>query len=209
MHLTRTQAIRELPIQRKGTKYIARALSHVREGIPVVIAIRDILKLAHTSREVKKMINQGLIKINGRVVKDLKESIRLFNILEADKSYKLKILPTRRFYFEETNDKSRLCKVIKKTLLNMNRTQLNLHDGTNVLLSEKKEVKIGDSIELDLNNKIKKIISLEKGRDVFIISGKSVGLTGKIENINKKIGKIKIDGVNREVELNIAHIMVK
>ena len=113
MHQTRAQVDKKIPIRRKGTKYVARARSHERSSVPVVIAIRDILGLAHTTREVKKMINQKLIKINGKAVKDPRESIKLFNILEADKAYRLSISPKGKFYFEEAKEKTRLCKVIK------------------------------------------------------------------------------------------------
>ena len=124
-HLKRTKAIRRLPIKRKGTKYIARASNHVKDGIPVVIAVRDILKLARNAKEVKKMVNEGLIKINGKKVKDIKESIRLFNILEADKRYVLTVLPTGRFSFEETNSNYRLCSVSNKKMLRNKKIQLN------------------------------------------------------------------------------------
>ena len=80
MYLSRAKASRKLPLPRKGTKYLARASSHLNSGVPVVIAIRDMLKLAKTSKEVKKMINERMIKINGKEVKDLKESIKLFNL---------------------------------------------------------------------------------------------------------------------------------
>ncbi len=209
MHLTRTKAIRLLPIPRKKTKYIARAASHVSRGIPVVIAIRDVLGLAKTSKEVKYMIRNKLIKINGKEAKDIKEAIKLFNILEVDKIYKLIILPTGRFKFEETKENSRLCKIIEKTLVRGNKVQLNLHDGTNALLNEKEKANVGDSVELDFSNKVKRIIKIEKGKEVFVISGKSIGLTGKIENIEGKKTKLKLNEINKEVELNVSHIIVR
>jgi ribosomal protein S4E len=53
MHQTRQQATTRLPITRKGTKYVARASSDLENSVPVVIAMRDILKLAKTKREVR------------------------------------------------------------------------------------------------------------------------------------------------------------
>jgi len=173
MYLTRAQVIRSIPISRKGTKYLARASSHVKNAVPVVVAIRDMLNLAKTSKEVKEMIKQKSIKINGKVVKDHRESIKLFSILDADKKYKLSILPTGRFFFEEIKDNSRICKIIGKTKLRGDQMQLNLHDGTNILTKNK--ARVGDSVELDSSLKVKRFISFEKGEKVFVISGKSVG----------------------------------
>ena len=133
----------------------------------------------------------------------------VIKILEADKAYRLSISPKGKFYFEEAKEKTRLCKVINKTILKNNKIQLNLHDGTNLIFNEKGKVSIGDSIELDFNNNKKRIIPLEKGKDVLIISGKSQGLSGKVEDIKLKKAKIKLHEIDREVELGIGHITVR
>lgn len=185
MHQKRQQSSKKLPIPRKGTKYVARASSHINNSVSVVIALRDMLGLAHTSREVKRMINQKSIKINDKLVQDHRESIKLFNILEAKKPYILTILPTKKFAFEETKKKERLCKVVGKKLLKEKKIQLNFHDGSNILTKEK-NIKTGDSIYLDFFGKITKHIPLEKGKQVFIISGKYAGLKGKIDAIQDR-----------------------
>src|SRR3989338_9599674 len=101
MHQTRQQTISKIPIARKGTKYIARAASHNKVSIPVVIAVRDMLHLARTMREVKEMIHQKLLNLNGHAVKDVHESIKLYNTLKADKTYRLILSSTGKFSFEE------------------------------------------------------------------------------------------------------------
>jgi|TARA_B100000315_G_scaffold257312_1_gene305736 small subunit ribosomal protein S4e len=209
MHLKRNHLSRKLPLPKKGTKYIARANSNSREGLPVVVAVRDMLKLAKTSKEVQFMINNKLLKINGKNVKDVKESLVLFNLFEAGKSYELGILPTGRYSFEETKAKSRLCKVSGITNLKNKKIQLNLHDGTNLLISSKEKVKVGDSVGVDFEGKLGKIISLERGKKVTIISGKNVGLHGKIQEVEESKVKIKFDEIDKEVELDKSHIFVR
>jgi len=205
MHLKRTTANRKLPIQRKGTKYVARALNNLHSGLPVVIAVRDMLKLAKTSKEVKHMVNKKMIKINGKVIRDIKRTICLFSILELGEKYKLVVLPTGKFSLEKTKDKYRVGKIINKTFLKNKKIQLNLHDGTNII--SKETVKTGDSVELDWNGQIKNIIRLERGKNVFIFSGKSVGLNGEIGSIEKNKAKIKFKGKQGEVELGMSHII--
>lgn len=191
MHLTRKESSIRLPIPRKGTKYIARASSHIQNSVPVVIAVRDMLKFAKTAREVKKMINQKTLKINGRTVKDYRESIKLFNIFEAGKTYVLSLLPTRKFFFQEiSKSENRLCKVINKKLLSKGRVQINLHDGSNLISKEK--INVGDSLYLDSSGKIKKQVLLEKGSDVFIFSGKYSGHEGKIHSLSGNIIEVKL-----------------
>jgi small subunit ribosomal protein S4e len=149
----------------------------------VLIAIRDMLHLASSAREVKAMIHHKTLKHNGRLVRDMHESIALFGQLEADKNYRLSLLPAGKFTFKELKkQEDKLCKVIGKRLVAAGKTQLNLHDGTNVVAREKKDalIAIGDSLHLDENNKVKTHLALEKGREVFITGGKHLGVTAKV-----------------------------
>lgn len=205
MHQTRQEATTRLPIKRKGTQYVARASASLNNSVPVVIAIRDILNLAKTKREVKKMISQKMLKINGREVIDYGESIHLFNLLQADKTYVLKLSPTRKFFLEETKEvKERICKVIGKKLLPKKKIQINLHDGTNMIGDNK--IKIGDSLYIDFSGKIKKHISPGKGGEVFIIAGKYEGQDGKITEVQDK--KISIKFKDNSAVLNLENIFL-
>jgi len=61
-YLKRQAASKKLPIERKGTTYVAKAMSHYKSAIPVSIAVRDLLHLARTTREVKLMIKDKKLK---------------------------------------------------------------------------------------------------------------------------------------------------
>lgn len=204
MHLTRAETTRKIPIVRKGTQYTARALSHQDSGVPVVIAVRDMLKIARTASEVKAMIKQKLLAINGRKVRDYREPILLYSILEAGDMYRLTLLPTGRFSFEKTKDTSRIAKVIGKKMLKNKIIQINLHDDTNVL--SKENISLGDSLELGIDNKVKRVIKLEKGKKALIITGKSIGLIGTVKNIEGRSVYIELNG--REVHLDKDYLMV-
>ncbi len=185
MHLTRKAVSRKIPIKRKGTKYIVASMNDKNNSVPVLIFVRDMLKLARTNREVKAMIHKKMLKINGRIVRDFRESIKIFNIFEADKNYKLTILPTGKFSFEETKEKDeRICKVVGKKVQKEGKIQFNLNDGTNIITKEK--INIGDSLILDNQNKIKKHIAIDKAKEGFVIFGKYIGRGGHIEKTEEK-----------------------
>ena len=195
MHLKRQAVTMKLPIPRKGTTYIARASSNIDNSVSVLSAVRDMLKLARTLREVKYLIHSKLLKLNGRHVRDYRESIKLFNILEADKPYMLTILQTGRFSLQEVKDREkRPCKVINKKILNGDKIQINLHDGTNI--SSKDKIYIGDTVYLNKEGKVVDHIKFEKGKNVFVISGKYQGLKGKIDSIDKSKVSVSILGKN-------------
>lgn len=207
MHQTRQETIVKLPIPRKGTKYVARARSHVLNSIPVVIAVRDMLKLARTSKEVNEMIKKKFLKINGKQVTDKNESVKLFNILEADKNYELTLSKNGKFMLVEKKDAgSRLCKVIGKRLVSGNRIQINMHDGTNSI--SKENIKVGDSVHIDSSGKVKSHTPLAKGKEVLIISGKYSGSKAKVESIEGKALELKISGKEVSTKLSEGQVVV-
>lgn len=209
MHQKRNTVSRKVPLPRKGTKFVAIASSHKSDSVPTVIAIRDMLGLAKNLSEVKKMIHRKLLKINGKPIKDYRESIRLFNILEADSNYVLKILPTKKFFFEKISDKDsnkRLCKIVNKKLLSGNKIQLNFHDGSNAL-SQDKKISVNDSVYVSFDGKIASNIPLEKSSKVFIFSGKYSGLEGTVSSVKDSMVELKLKEKEDLVSLNKNQVM--
>ncbi len=204
MHLTRADVNRETPIPRKGTQYIARPLSHMNHAITALSAVRDVLHLAQTAREVKEMIKEKKLKINGRVVRDMREPLLLLSLFEADKRYKVILLPTGRFAFEPTKETTRVVKVINKKVLSNKETQINLHDGTNLLSSE--SIKVGDSLEIDLMCKFVRVLPLKEGARVMVNSGRNVGAIGTISRVTKEGFLIKLH--DKAVALKQAQVVV-
>ena len=207
MYQSRAQLTKKIPIPRKGTKYVARSFVDLQNSIPVVVAVREMLKLARTKKEVKKMINQKLLKINGKEVKEVRDSIRLFNIFSADKDYVLTLKTSGRFTLEETKHaKERICKLINKKLISGGKIQLNFHDGTNIITDKK--INIHDTVLLDFSLKITGHIPFEKGKSCFVTSGKYVGQKGKIESVEDGKAKIKLENNDLSVTLEKQMVVV-
>lgn len=198
MHLTRNEISRVMPVPRKGTRYIARPRSHVMESVTVLAAVRDMLHLARTAREVNEMIKDKKLKINGRVVRDSREPLVLMSIFEADKVYRVHLLPTGRFTLEPTKTTHRIGKVISRRLVAKGAVQVNLSDGTNFISKEK--ISIGDSVELDTSMKILKVIPLREGSKVLIRSGRNRGTVGTVSRVHGNSLDIALDG--RVISLN-------
>lgn len=200
MHLTRSEATTKLPIQRKGTKYIARARGSLRNSVPIVVAVRDMLNLARTMKEAEYMVRNKLLSLNGRHVRDVHESINLFSILSAGKNYKLSLNSSGKFNFEEIKDsESRPCKIIGKKSQKKGAIQFNLHDGTNILSKEK--LNVGETIYINKEGKILSRVPLEKGNECIIIAGKYSGHKGKIEAKNTGIIQVNLKKDDKKVSL--------
>lgn len=206
MHQTRNETLTQLPIPRKGTKYVARAANNNNSAVPVVIALRDMLELARTAKEVKEMVKSKVLKHNWKEVKDLNEAIQLFHILEADKTYQLTLNSTGKFALEEVSKQdARLCKVVSRTLVSGNKIQLNLHDGSNVVTSDK--ISVGDSVYIDSSGKIKKKIALDKGAQVIVIKGKYSGERGTVKDAEGKSVTIQLNDKEGATSLDRSQVV--
>jgi small subunit ribosomal protein S4e len=186
-HKTRSELPTNWPLPRKGTKYFVTSSHSPYEGIPIQIALRDILKVGDTRKEIRFMLLNKEISVNGKVRINKKFPVKVFDIItiqKLGKSYRLEIAG-KKLKFVEVSGKDinkKTVKIIGKVLLSKNSYQMNLDDGTNFIVKEK--FNTGSSAVLNLKeNKIEKILELKEGAKVFIVSGKHSGKEGKIKEI--------------------------
>jgi len=212
-HLKRQSAPKSWPIERKGSKYIVKSNFNVKKGIPVLIVLRDILRLAENRREVKRIIHSKQILVNEKNVKDEKNTILLFdtiNIIPVKKCYRLELSEKGKFYLNEIKENEankKISKITNKKILNGKKTQLNLNDGRNFLSDIK--CKTNDSVVINLKDgKIEKCLPLKEKAKVIIFAGKHIGKHGEIEKLNleEKIAIVKING--KEINILINQLIV-
>ena len=209
-HLTRLTAPKSWPIRRKGIKFITKpnpGSHNLRESIPMAVALRELLKYAKTTREVKKILNESKILINGKIRKDHKYPLGNMDVMaipDLKESYMLiKNIRGKFKLIKIENSKGKLYKISDKKLLNKSKVQLNFFNGDNLIV-EKDDYKTGDSIIVNLKDKkISKHLKFEKGARVYISRGNRVGMIGKVTEVKTlKEGKDNIvfetDGKNYE-----------
>lgn len=203
MHQKRNKTPKIWPIPRKGTKYVVRAVHAQKKGIPLLIVLRNILKIAKDRKEAKMLLNLGKIKVNGKIIREEKFPLLLFDILNlAEKNFKL-ILKNKKFAVLEIKDKKleKIVKVVGKKLVGKGKMQINLADGRNYLFDKK--VRVGDSVVVDLEaNKIVEVLPFEKGRKIMFIAGKHLGEEGEVESIDEKTANIKVENEKINAKLN-------
>ena len=205
MHLKRNKVPKVWPLKRKGTKYVARALTSLKNGVPLVVALRDIIKLGKTEKDVRNIINSGKIKLNNKTIKDKSHPINIFDVLSLDEKKLRLVIKNKKFIFEETNKEEKTLKIIGKKTLNKGVQQINLFGGLNYIYKDK--VKTGDSALIDFkDNKIKEIIPFKEGCAVIFISGKHIGEEGKVESYGGE--KVIIHINNKKINADIKNLMV-
>jgi small subunit ribosomal protein S4e len=203
-HQRRISAPASWPIQKKVHAWVvgANAGSHsMHTGIPLLVVVRDMLKLAKNSKEAKAMISEGNILIDGIPRKDYKYITGLFDIISLpvlNEHYCILLDTNNRFkLLKEEPGVAKLCRINDKTIVKKGAVQLNLHDGSNVLASN--EYKTFDTVMLSIpDRKITKHIAYKAGNLAIVIGGEHSGEMGKI----KQIRKVRGSGTNMVVLSN-------
>jgi small subunit ribosomal protein S4e len=197
MHAKRQTIGRAWPIPRKGTKYLIVTSHERRNGIPILVMLREVMKLADNRKEAKKILNEGLIKVNGKEVRKDNFPLLPFDILTIkDKEYEISFSDKGKFEAGKRKHKETILKVINKKMLKNKKVQLNLLYGKNFITNEKAAV--GDSVMIK-DKKIVKTIKIEKGRKAVVFAGKNRGEEGEIIEIKNKIVTIN----SKEAKINV------
>ena len=194
------------PIKRKGTKFVVKG---DEKGIPLVVALRDVLKIAKNSREVKKAVSKNEILISTKPAKDEKKMVRLLDtltIVPSKKSYRIGLSKFGKFNIEEIKDSEKIkkvAKIINKKILKGKKVQINLWDGRNFLYDKK--CKVNDSVLIDLSkNKIESVIPLKEKSNILVIGGKHTGKKGTIKKIDERLKMAEIS-----VDKEIINVLIK
>ncbi|MBU1121062.1 30S ribosomal protein S4e, partial [Candidatus Micrarchaeota archaeon] len=160
-------------------------------SIPLGFVLRDLLGYASNLREAKRIIRDGKVMVDGRVRKEIRFPVGMFDLIsikEMKKHFVLLFDEKGRLKVDELKKKgplTKLCKVTGKRKIKKGRQQLSTNDGRS-FLEEKIEIKVGDTIKIELpSGKILSAISLKKGNLAFISGGTHVGSIAKITEISE------------------------
>jgi len=193
-HLKRLRIPKFWHVPKKHAKWAAkpRAGPHKQfESIPLLVILRDILKIADKGKEAKSIIKMGGVFVDGKARKDHKYPAGLMDVVAVPElKTRYRIIPTTKglelIEITAAESKKKICRIKRKTVVRGGKLQLNLHDGRNLLLdaADSKKYNTGDSILIELmSQKILDHVKLEKGALALITKGKNMGLLGKIEEI--------------------------
>lgn len=212
-HLKRQKVPKNWPIPRKGSTYVVRPNLNINKGIPILIILRDLLKIVQNRKEAKKAIHAKNILHNNKIIKDEKNSVSLLDIITIvplKTHYRVELSEFGKFSLEKIKEdeaKHKIVKVIDKKVLRGKKTQLNLSDGRNFISSLK--CKTNDSVLINLKEKkIEKCIPLKEKAKVIVFAGKHSGNKGLIEKIDLKRKMVKVVNERKRINVLIKQLMV-
>ena len=193
-HLKRLAMPRSWPLPRKTTVWVTRPTpgAHSLEHcMPINLVIRDVLGLARTTREVRFILHNELAKIDGRVVKDTRRGVGLMDVLTlGEENYRCVLDHNGRLRYRSisaADAANKVCRIEGKTTLKGGKTQLNLHDGRNILIDDPTEYNTGDSLKISLpDQSIVEHIPFGEGTRCYLIGGGHVGSTAEVKEYIRK-----------------------
>ena len=191
-HQKRLSVPKSWPVERKTETFTVKADAgpHGEEGVPLLIVLRDVLGYVASRKEARYALDQGNVLVNGDENAAEDRPIGMFDILafaERDEYYRvfpdeggrLALTP-----IDADAADSKLAKIEDKTQIAGGQTQLNLHDGQNLLVEDANEYAAGDSIVVDNDDsEVAAHFPYEEGSLVTAVRGQHAGEVGELAEI--------------------------
>ncbi len=199
-HLKRLSSPGYWPIAKREYKWVTRPRPGphpIDEGFPLLLVVRDILKLATTAKEAKRIIFMKKIHVDGKPRYDHKFQVGLMDVIqipEINKTYRVVPDPYKFLkLIEIPEDEShlKLVKIMKKFTVKGGRIQLTTHDGRNFLANpgdELSKVKPGYTLLIEVpSQEVKDIFPPVEGATAVLIRGRRAGYLGIIKSLGQYV----------------------
>jgi small subunit ribosomal protein S4e len=195
-HMKKIASPRYVPVARKVNVWIIKPSPgphSLSSSVSLGVVLRDIIRVADSTRETKKVLMEGNVLVDGRVVRDKKFPVGLMDVISLPnlkKNYWVGVDSKARlklFEVGEEYSKFKLCRVENKRSIQGGRFQIALHDGRTLIGD--KEFKIGGSIKLSVpEQKVISVMKLEPNASCIITSGKHAGELATVDELYHKKG---------------------
>lgn len=221
MHLKRYSIPKYWKMTKKERKFVItpRPGPHGKfECIPLLVVLRDVLKICKNSKEATMAIKKGEVLVDKKPRKDPAYPIGFMDVVEipsTGKCYRVYVnkagLDLQEIGAEMAG--SKLCRIQDKRIIKGGVVQLNLHDGRNII-SDNDDYKTNDSILIELpSQKVLQHFKFEKDSQALIMSGKNLGIQGRIKEIlNRKTmvgrNRVLIETKDGEIETVKEYVLV-
>ena len=203
--LKRKPAPQSWPIHRKEAIWVVKPSPGphpLSRCLPLTLVLRDILGIAKTRKEVKTIISEEKVMVDGKVQKEEAFPTGLMDVVSiSDIGKTYRVLPSEKGLILHPVEKDeagfKLCRIENKSTVSGGHVQLNLHDGRNFLIKvkdpqkpEEDSYQTLDTVKINLpQQEVTGHIKLAEGASALIVGGKNTGKHGKIVAIEARAGQ--------------------
>jgi len=190
----------------------------LRDCMPLVVFIRNRLKYALNAREVKAIVMQRLVKVDGKVRTDPTYPAGFQDVITIEKTgehFRLIYDTKGRFTIHRITDTEagyKLCKVRRVQLGKKGIPYLVTHDARTIRFPDP-AIKVNDTVEIDLETgKITDFIRFDTGCIAMATGGRDMGRVGVITHRERHDGGFDIvhikDAVDNTFATRLSNVLI-
>ncbi|MDE1853048.1 MAG: hypothetical protein KGI38_04775 [Thaumarchaeota archaeon] len=191
--MKRLAAPRSWDISRKSDRFIFKPLPGphaISAAYPLGVVIRDLASMARLSKELKFMMKNGRVLVDGKERRTPRFPVGLFNVVSVPVEgvdFRLVPSPKGLALAKVSSDEARtkLCSVYTKSKVKGGHIQYGLHDGRS-MVDDALDLAPGDAVLLEVpSQKVLGQTKLAKGSLGLVLTGERAGQLGKIAEVKK------------------------
>ena len=216
-HLKRLATPRTWGVRRKTTVFITKPQpgAHSKEfGLSLNTLFKEELRIAGTTKEVKKILHDEQVLIDGKRRTTEKYNTGFMDVISLPKTkehYRISFSKKGKltaFKITEEEAKKKLVRITGKKTIKGNKTQLQMGDGRTII-TDNNNYKVNDVLLIEIpSQKIIKHLPFKEGSSVIIIKGQHSGETGTLEAINKEEDLVRIKTPEKEIHTKSSYILI-
>eukprot|EP01056_Protomagalhaensia_sp_Gyna25_P002956 Protomagalhaensia_sp_Gyna_25__2955@NODE_2738_length_918_cov_1788_308305_g141_i3_p1_GENE_NODE_2738_length_918_cov_1788_308305_g141_i3NODE_2738_length_918_cov_1788_308305_g141_i3_p1_ORF_typecomplete_len262_score58_20Ribosomal_S4e/PF00900_20/4_9e03Ribosomal_S4e/PF00900_20/6_7e28Ribosomal_S4e/PF00900_20/70RS4NT/PF08071_12/2_5e1840S_S4_C/PF16121_5/2e0240S_S4_C/PF16121_5/1e13S4/PF01479_25/3e06KOW/PF00467_29/0_04KOW/PF00467_29/5_5e03S4_2/PF13275_6/0_031_NODE_2738_length_918_cov_1788_308305_g141_i371856 len=196
-HLKRIAAPKHWCLDKLGGVYAPKPTSGphaIRSCIPMAVLLRNQLKYALSYNEVKAIVMQKLVKVDGKVRTDKTFPLGFMDVVSIDKTqkhYRILLNTKGRFVphrIKQDETGYKLCRIRQIKIGKGAIPYAYLHDGRTIRFAHP-AFRRNDTVKLDLETgKPVEHLKFDIGALAMVTAGHSIGRVGKVTSIEKHPG---------------------
>lgn len=200
-HMKRLNAPKHWMLDKMGGTWAPRPSTgphKLRECLPLILVLRNRLKLALNGKEVQSILMQRLVKIDGKVRTDKNYPVGIMDVISIEKTnehFRVLYDPKGRFVLQSIKSdeaKFKLCRVKAVRVGAKAVPCLTLHDGRTIRYPDPL-AKNNDTVKVSLETgKMTDLLKFDNGCTAVITKGQNQGRIGTITGREKHIGSFEI-----------------
>ena len=182
-HLKRLNMPRSWALPRKTSIWVTRptpGAHNLELCMPISLVIRDVLGYARSTREVRHILHNGHALVDGRICKDTRRGVGLMDVLTlGEEHFRCMLDLNGRLRYAQISAEEAAWKIARiegKSTIKGGKTQLNLHDGRNIIVDDANQYNTGDSLKIALPEQtIIEHIKFTEGVRCYLVGGTHIG----------------------------------
>ena len=191
--MKRLAAPRSWDISRKSDRFVFKPLPGphaISAAYPLGVVIRDLASMARLSKELKFMMKNGRVLVDGKERRTPRFPVGLFNVVSVPvEGVDFRLVPSPKGLalakVSSEEARTKLCSVYTKTKVKGGHVQYGLHDGRS-MVDDGLNLAPGDAVLLEVpSQKVLGQTKLAKGSLGLVLTGERAGQLGKIAEVKK------------------------